>query len=141
MSPALKQWDPNTSSWQIVSAPGAQALADETTNRINADLTLQGNIDAFKPGSTTWLKANVNNLTYTSVTRDANGAATSATVVWPDGTGGTYTADTVSTAFPGAVDAYHVTYTGSPTKTVTQAAVTRDATTGAVTAQPALVVS
>ena len=87
-------------------------------------------------GGDSWLKANVNSVTYTSVTRDSNGAATSATVVWPDGTGGTYTATTVSTAFPGAVDAFTVTWAGSTTKTVTQAAVTRDSTTGAVTAQP-----
>ncbi|MCE3275795.1 MAG: hypothetical protein K0R13_1650 [Propionibacteriaceae bacterium] len=60
--------------------------------------------------SDAWLTANVNNVTYTSVTRGSNGAATSATVVWPDGTGGTYTATTVSTAFPGAVDAFTVTY-------------------------------
>jgi hypothetical protein len=91
-------------------------------------------------GSDSWLKANVNNVTYSSVTRDSNGAAASATVVWPDGTGGTYTATTVSTAFPGAVDAYTVTYAGSTTKTVAQAAVTRNSD-GAVTAQPALVVS
>jgi hypothetical protein len=92
-------------------------------------------------GSDAWLIANVNNVAYTSVVRDSNGAATSASVVWPDGTSGTYTATTVSTAFPGAVDAYTVTYVGATTKTVTQAAVTRDATTGAVTAQPALAVS
>jgi hypothetical protein len=30
-------------------------------------------------GGATWLKQNVNNVTYTSVTRDSNGAATSAT--------------------------------------------------------------
>lgn len=75
-----------------------------------------------------------------TVTRDANGAATSAPVVWDDGTPGTYTADTVSTAFPGAVDAYHITYGSPPTKTFTQPAVTRDAT-GAATNVPAIVVS
>lgn len=74
------------------------------------------------------------------VTRDANGAAISAPVVWPDGTPGTYTADTVSTAFPGAVDAYHITY-GSPVmKTFTQPAITRDAS-GAATNVPAITVS
>lgn len=61
-------------------------------------------------------------------------------MVWPDGTTGMYTATTVSSAFPGAVDAYTVTYLGAATKTVTQAAVTRNSV-GAVTAQPALVVS
>ena len=76
-----------------------------------------------------------------TITRDANGAATSAPVTWPDGVTGTYTADTVSTAFPGAVDAYHITYAGSTTKTFTQPAVTRDAATGAVTNAPAITVA
>lgn len=74
------------------------------------------------------------------ITRDGNGAATSAPVLWPDGTVGTYTADTVSSAFPGAVDAYHVTYGSPASKTYTQPAVTRDAT-GAVTNRPALTVA
>lgn len=96
-------------------------------------------------GSDEWLKlhagGNLDALIVGAITRDSNGAATSATVAWPDGTGGTYTATTASTAFPGAVDAYTVTYAGSPTKTVTQPAVTRDATTGAVTTRPAMTVS
>jgi hypothetical protein len=62
-------------------------------------------------------------------------------VIWPDGATGAYTATTVSTAFPGAVDAYTVTYVGSTTKTVTQPAVTRDSTTGAVTTRPAMTVA
>lgn len=75
-----------------------------------------------------------------AITRDANGAATSAPLVWPDGTVGTYTATTVSTAFPGSVDAYTVTYGSPATITYTQPAVTRN-TSGAVTTRPALVVS
>lgn len=75
-----------------------------------------------------------------TVTRDGNGAATSAPVVWPDGSPGTYTATTVSTAFPGAVDAYTVTYGSPVTRTYTQPAVTRNAD-GAATAVPAIVVS
>lgn len=76
-----------------------------------------------------------------TITRDANGAATSAPVVWPDGTPGIYTADTVSATFPGAVDAYHITY-GNPTvvRTYTQPAVTRDSN-GAVTTLPAITVA
>lgn len=76
-----------------------------------------------------------------TVTRDDNGAATSAPVTWPDGTSGTYTADTVSEDFPGAVDAYHITYGDPATKTYTQPAVTRDPATGAPTAVPAIAVS
>lgn len=39
-----------------------------------------------------------------AITRDGNEALTSAAVVWPDGTPGTFTAETLSTAHPGAVD-------------------------------------
>lgn len=94
-------------------------------------------------GSDNWLKAysNLDQIITGAITRDGNGAATSAGVVWPDGTAGTYTATTVSSAFPGAVDAYTITYAGSPTKTVTQTAVTRDPTTGAVTTRPAMTVA
>lgn len=75
-----------------------------------------------------------------SATRDANGAIITANIAWPDGTAGVFTTDVASTAFPGAIDAWHATYVGTPTKTVTQAAVTRDAN-GAVTAQPAISIS
>lgn len=76
-----------------------------------------------------------------SASRDANEAITTASIVWPDGSTGTFTTDTASTLFPGAIDAYHVTYVPSvgASKTVTQAAVTRDLA-GAVTAQPALTI-
>lgn len=82
--------------------------------------------------------ANVDEIITGAITRDGNGAATSAGVVWPDATTGTYTATSVSTAFPGAVDAYTVTYGAGPTYTYTQAAVTRDAN-GAVINRPAIV--
>lgn len=75
-----------------------------------------------------------------NITRDANGTAISANVTWPDGTAGTYLADTVSTAFPGAVDGYHITYAGVTMKTYTQPTVTRSST-GAVTLRPAVIVS
>jgi len=94
-------------------------------------------------GSGVWLKlhaANLDALITGAITRDSNGAATSAAVVWPDGKPGTYTATSVSAAHPGAVDAYTVTYGSPVTSTVTQPAVTRDAT-GAVTNRPAMTVS
>lgn len=75
-----------------------------------------------------------------TVTRDANGAATSAPVTWPDGSPGTYTALTVSTAFPGAVDSYKITYGSPVTKTYTQPTITRNAN-GAATNVPSIVVS
>ena len=75
-----------------------------------------------------------------AVTRDSNGAATSAPVVWPDGAPGTYTALVVSAAFPGAVDSYRVTYGSPVTATYTQPTVTRNADGAAVTV-PAITVS
>jgi hypothetical protein len=78
----------------------------------------------------------------TTATRDANEAITTASVLWPDGSTGTFTTDTASTAFPGAIDAYHVTYVPSSgfSKTISQPTVTRDAA-GAIIAQPALAVA
>lgn len=74
-----------------------------------------------------------------AVTNDAGGAPVSASVVWPDGVTGTYSG-TASTEFPGAVDAYTVTRTGTPVLTYTQPAVTRDAS-GRITNRPAITVS
>lgn len=75
-----------------------------------------------------------------SATRNSDGAITAATIVWPDGVAGIYTADTLSTDFPGATDAWHATYNGAPFRTVTQTTVTRDAE-GAVTAQPDITIT
>ena len=74
------------------------------------------------------------------ITYNASGAPTAASVVWPDGVGGTYTG-TASTTFPGSVDSYTITRAGSPTVTYTQPAVTRDATTGNITNRPPIVKS
>lgn len=84
--------------------------------------------------------ADPENLFAGPITRNADGAPTSAVVKWPDGVTGTYSG-TASTAFPGSIDAYTVTWAGAPTKTVTQPAVTRDATTGHITNRPAITVS
>lgn len=74
-----------------------------------------------------------------NIVRDANGVLLSANVVWPDGTAGVWTTDSVNATTP-AVDAWHCTYLGAVTKTATQPAVTRDAD-GVVTAQPAITIS
>lgn len=80
-----------------------------------------------------------------AVTRDANGAPTSAVVKWPGGPDGTYIdgnySGVASTSFPGSVNSYTITRIGTPTKTFTQPAVTRDATTGLVTNRPPITVS
>lgn len=75
-----------------------------------------------------------------AITRNGDGAVTSAAVVWPNGVPGTFTADTLSTAFPGAIDGYHITYGSPVTATFTQPTLTRDASGAAITV-PAIVVS
>ena len=76
-----------------------------------------------------------------SSTRDSNGVVTTAAIIWPDGATGTYTADTISTAFPGSTDAWHATHIlAGITKTVTQTAVTRNVD-GSVSAQPIITIT
>lgn len=71
---------------------------------------------------------------------DSNNALTTASIVWPDDSTGTFTTDVASTTFPGAIDAWHATYVqGGVTKTVTQPTVTRNSA-GVVTAQPEITV-
>ncbi len=72
-----------------------------------------------------------------AITRDGNGAPTSAGVVWPGGTTGTFTG-TPSGTFPGSLDSYTITY--GTTRTYTQPTVTRDGN-GNITTQPAIVLS
>lgn len=95
-------------------------------------------------GSSLWLTTMTLSEAYvlSSATLDANGAITTASIIWPDGSTGVFTTDTASTAFPGSIDAYHITYIPSvgPTVTVTQPLVTRDSTFGNITAQPVLTV-
>ena len=73
-----------------------------------------------------------------SATRNANEVITTASVLWPDGSTGSFTTDTINPTF-NTIDAFHVTYVwtvnGGGNHTITQAAVTRDAS-GAVIAQP-----
>ena len=75
-----------------------------------------------------------------AITRDGAGAITSAAVLWPDGTPGTYSA-VASSLFPGATDSYALTY-GSPVVwTFRQPAVTRHPVTGVVVTLPEIEVS
>ena len=43
-----------------------------------------------------------------TITRNSDGAATSAPVLWPNGNGGSYAALVLSTAFPGLVDSWKI---------------------------------
>lgn len=73
-----------------------------------------------------------------SIAYSSTGAATSFALSWPDGATGTFTG-TESAAFPGAIDSYSVTHVlAGVTTTYTQAALTRDSTSGAVTNRPAI---
>lgn len=85
----------------------------------------------------TW--ANAQTFQLVSATRDANSAIITANIVWPDGIAGVFTTDLASIDFPGAIDAWHATYAGTPAKLITQAAVTRDEN-GAVIVQPAITI-
>jgi hypothetical protein len=88
----------------------------------------------------TW--TNSTSFSLSSITRNSDGAIVTGTAVWPDGSTGSFITDTLSTLFPGAIDAFHVTYVpaSGPTKTITQSLLTRDAS-GAVTAQPVLTIT
>jgi Tfp pilus assembly protein PilX len=114
----------------LAAAQSSLNAAQSSTGLIATQLT--ANLKAWA-ASPSW--------TPTAATRDANGALLTASVVWPDGGTGTFTADALSTAWPGAIDAWHVTYSLSGVnKTVTQALVTRDPISGAAVG-PALIVT
>lgn len=95
--------------------------------------------DSVVTSSWTGLAAQPDLLITGTITRDVDGAALSADVVWPDGDEGTYTG-TASTEFPGAIDSYTITKEASPTITFTQPTMTRDAN-GAVTVRPTITVA
>jgi len=132
----LKDFDPAAPITDADVLYGAQSGAEKKVTAAQVAAYIVGSqLDLTLLG---W--AQTQNFQLVSGTRDANGALTAAQIAWPDGTAGVFTADVLSTAFPGAIDAWHATYVGATTKTVTQPAVTRDAN-GAVTAQPAILIS
>nr|WP_278101175.1 hypothetical protein [Microbacterium proteolyticum] len=116
------------------SADGVDAVSATIAGRLS-DATLKSTFVSLTAAA-----KNPDLLIAGSITRDSNQAVTSAAVVWPDGTPGTFTALVLSTAFPGAVDSYKITYGSPVTKTFTQPTVTRN-TAGAVTNVPQIVVS
>lgn len=128
-------------NWTLLNP---QSTADAVLDGVN--LATQAELTAAISGlsgtfvETIALAGNPDLLIAGVITRDANDAPTSAPVVWPNGQPGTYTATAVSTEFPGAVDAYTITYGSPVTRTYTQPAVTRNAN-GAVTTRPAITVA
>lgn len=105
-----------------------------------ADLkAISGGDPTNYPALTGWVMTQAFQLV--TSTRNADEALVTGTIVWPDGATGVFTATELSTAFPGAVDAYTVTYvSGDLNYTVTQPAVTRNAS-GSVTSQPAITIT
>jgi hypothetical protein len=120
------RWNATTSLWQ---------MSENSASGASINMSSSGAITLVE-----WTLAEAYALT--SITRDVNEAITTASVVWPDSSTGVFTTDTASTAFPGAIDAYHVTYIpgSGTTKTITQPLLTRDSS-GAVTAQPVLTIA
>jgi len=121
----------NTWAFQIVKGPL------QRTSIISVDIPSTTLVDVVKLLSGAVLASNPDMLTFGTITRDINSAVTSAEVVWPDGTHGTFTALVLSTTFLGAVDSYSITYN---TITYTQPTVTRDIN-GSVITRPAIVES
>lgn len=119
----------------------AELLKEASDSATAAQTTLQAMQTLLVTSQGVQLKAwaAVQAFTVTSATRNADGAITTASIIWPDGVAGVYTADVLSTTFPGATDAWHATYVGSPVKTITQTSVTRDSN-GGVIAQPAITI-
>lgn len=116
-----------------MNIPPSRPIPIELAQFIKGDPGLPG----IQYNLQTWAYAQIFQLV--SATRDANSAIIAANIVWPDGIPGVFTTDVASAAFPGAIDAWHATYAGSPAKLITQTSVTRDAN-GAVIAQPAITI-
>ena len=111
----------------------------DAAGKLNAnDAGLAGGANVFDQTLREWVEGGAYEAT--AISFDADGVVTTATVKWPDGSAGTFTT-TATDATWLAVNSYTITHTASG-KTVTQSAVTtRDATTGDVTAKPALTVA
>lgn len=135
-----------TSSGAAASSAGVASASAEAATSSSAAAEQQAQIarsaaqevvEATQYNLSTWAYGNTFRLV--AAVRNADGAILSADIIWPDSVGGSFVSDSLSVDFPGAIDAWHATYVGSTTKTVTQPLVTRDAN-GAVIAQPAITI-
>lgn len=119
--------------------PAAQVQSDWNASTGVAAILNKPTISTINQLVLDWVYSN--SFAVLTATRNSDEVVTSASIVYPDGGTGTFTVDTLSTLYPGAIDAYHVTYVnGGVTKTITQTAVTRDSS-GAVVAQPVLTIA
>ena len=126
----------------------ANVQIDINTDEIEAarggEASLSARLDGYDGGAGVsdarlieWTEAGAYELTAVNV--DADEVITTATVKWPDGSAGTFTTTTKNGTWL-AVDAFTISHTDSGPKTVTQAAVTRNAQ-GTVITKPALTVA
>lgn len=137
-------------AWNSLAETGSTTYAPIASPALTGSPTVNGvavaTTETVGPvvGSDAWLKAwapaVADDGAVGAITINGDGVATGFAVVWPDGTTGVFAATTVNSTWM-TVDAWTLTYVGATTKTVTQAAVTRDGATGAVTNQPALSVA
>jgi hypothetical protein len=125
--PAIPAINPATDKLAIVDD------SETETCRVTVDELLDVRFDETLAN---WTLASA--FSITSATRDSDGVITTASILWPDGSAGTFTRTAKNATFL-TIDAYTATHTDSG-KTATQAAVTRDSS-GNVTAQPALTIT
>lgn len=120
----------------IVGAAANAAVVNAPLGELDAAIaTLTASVPATATLLKEWTEAEAYELT--AITRTADGVVSSATVKWPDGSAGVFTATTINPTWLG-IDAYTITH-ALDGKTVTQSAVTRD-TDGNVITKPALTV-
>ena len=128
----------NAKFTQLDDAMGAAVASLTTTSKtlVGAINELAGGAPVSAARLAEWTEAEAYELIAT--TFDADNVITTATVKWPDGSAGTFTTTTKDATWL-AINAYSITHTVS-SKTVTQAAVTRDAS-GNISTKPALTVA
>jgi len=132
---ALEAAKSDGGNYELPSYEAGKMLGWNEETRQLANFTVQENSQIIQLKAWTLSEAFV----LVSATRNADNVITTATIKWPDGASGTFTTTTINATF-NAIDAYTVTYVGVTTKTVTQAAVTRNSA-GAVIAQPEPIIS
>lgn len=122
-----------------VGAPANAAIVNAPLATLDQAITnLVGAAGISAASLTEWTEAAAYQMTAITYSTSYPRVVASATVAWPDGSSGTFTTDSTNASWE-AVDAYHITHVASG-KTITQAAVTRNAN-GSVTTKPPLTVA
>lgn len=125
----------NNTTYRKTGGSGSGSWVAASTDRITA---VEAEVDGITGGATAsdqqlkdWFTAEAYRLT--SATPDSDGVLESGTVVWPDGSAGTFTRTAKDSTWL-MVTAYTISHTDS-SKTVTQSAITINSS-GFVTAEP-----